>query len=88
MNIIQHAYHGDCNGEIELKIEQQGDELVCLLCDFAEPCDVSTIKPRDLDEIRPGGLGTHFINTIMDDCHYGRLKGRRGNYVRMTRKIG
>ena len=33
--------------------------------------------PRCLDQIKPGGLGTHFINEIMDDVSYctERAKG-------------
>jgi len=86
MNIIQHAYKGDCSGEIILEILNNGGELEFQLRDFAAPVDLARIKPRDLDDLRPGGLGTHFIHEIMDDCVYGHL-GDRGNYLRMKKKI-
>jgi sigma-B regulation protein RsbU (phosphoserine phosphatase) len=88
MNIMQHAYKGDCSGEIVLEITNNGDELEFQLTDFAEPVDCSRIAPRDLDELRPGGLGTHFIREIMDEFVYGHLEGECGNYLRMKKKIG
>lgn len=87
MNIMQHAYMGDRSGEIVLEIESCGAELEVLLTDFARPIDPETIKPRDLDELRPGGLGSYFIREIMDDCVYGQLEGKTGNYLRMRKKI-
>ena len=87
MNIMQHAYKGDSSGEIILEILNNGEELEFHLKDLAAPVDTSNIKPRDLEELRPGGLGTHFIQEIMDDCVYGHLDGGRGNYLLMKKKI-
>lgn len=87
MNIIQHAYKGDASGEIVLEIHNNGDEIEFCLQDFAAPVDCDAIRPRDLDELRPGGLGTHLIREIMDVCEYGHLEGASGNYVRMKKKI-
>ena len=87
MNIIQHAYKGDRSGEIELEIINNEGELVVNLTDFAEPVDTKAIAPRDLDEIRPGGLGTFFIGEIMDSCQYAHLDDKQGNIVTMRKKI-
>ena len=87
MNIMQHAYKGDCSGEIILEILNNGDELEFHLRDFAAPVDPSSIKPRQFDELRPGGLGTYFIQEIMDDCIYGNLDEKEGNFLRMKKKI-
>jgi len=87
MNIIQHAYQGDSEGEIILKVIERGTELEFLLEDFARPVDPDTIKPRELCDLRPNGLGTHFIRCIMDRYDYGARRGHSGNYVRMSRKI-
>ncbi len=88
MNIMQHAYEGDCSGKIVLEINGSAQDVEFVLTDNACPTDTDCIKPRDLDDIRPGGLGTHFIQSIMDSCDYGHLENGRGNYVRMKRKIG
>ena len=87
MNIIEHAYKGDHSGEIVLEINNNEGELEVVLTDFAEPVDLAGIRPRELDELRPGGLGTHFMNEIMDKCAYAHLQGQCGNVLRMTKRL-
>jgi len=87
MNIIQHAYKGDPDGIIELEMRRDGDALEVWLRDHAPAIDTDLIKPRPLEELRPGGLGTFFIREAMDDCTYGNLGACNGNYVRMTKRI-
>jgi anti-sigma B factor antagonist len=87
MNVIQHAYKGNNEGEIILEILNNDGEFEFLLKDFAEPIDCASIKPRALDELRPGGLGTYFIQEIMDNCTYGHLEGAGGNFLRMTKRM-
>lgn len=87
MNIMQHAYHGDRSGEIELEINNNGDELVVRLIDYAAPVDPNRIRPRDVAELRPGGLGTHFMREVMDDCIYGHLEGSAGNILQMRKRL-
>src|SRR5690606_24425563 len=65
-NIIRHAYCGPCESEIALRIEREGDQLHFELRDHAPCIDPSTIKPRDLGETRPGGLGINIIDALMD----------------------
>jgi anti-sigma regulatory factor (Ser/Thr protein kinase) len=83
MNVIQHAYRGSGAGEILLEIFHSGSQIRFRLVDFADPVDLDSIKSRDLNEIRPGGLGVHFISEIMDDFKFGHLEGGRGNYLEM-----
>ncbi len=87
MNIMQHAYKGDPQGEIVLEIRRVGGELEVRLIDYATPVDPKDIKPRPLDELRPGGLGTFFIRELVDDCEYGHLQDEAGNFVCMRKKI-
>ena len=87
MNVIQHAYKGDTTGEIELEILNNGSRLVFRVKDHAAPVDLECVKPRDLGDVRPGGLGTHFIRAIMDECVMGHLEGGAGNYLEMIKKI-
>jgi len=45
-NVIRHAYGGDRIGEVVLRVEREGAELVFSLIDFAEPvCMPSGDKP-------------------------------------------
>ena len=87
MNIIQHAYKGDPNGVIELHVRRDDGMLEVVLRDSAPPVDLDEIRPRPLEDLRPGGLGTFFIRETMDDCTYGNLGGCNGNFVRMTKRI-
>lgn len=87
MNIIQHAYKGDSSGEIVLEIINNGAAIVVQLTDFADPIDTSSVRPRDVKEIRPGGLGTYFIREIMDEFEYGHLDDRGGNVLKMSKKL-
>ncbi|HIJ64040.1 MAG TPA: ATP-binding protein [Rhodospirillaceae bacterium] len=85
-NIIRHAYRGD--GEIVLEIRLAAERrLEILLIDFAAPVDPGRIVPRPLDELRPGGLGTHFIRSVMEEVSYLPPPPGAGNFLRMTRTI-
>ncbi len=86
-NIIRHAYGDTQEGDIILEIRRRGDEIIIFLRDFADPVDVSKIKPRDLDDIRPGGLGTHFIRELMDEVEFLAPPADGGNLMRMIKKI-
>jgi len=86
-NIIRHAYHGDSDNAIELEVERHGDGLVFSLVDQGPAVDPSLVKPRELDDIRPGGLGTHFIRRVMDEVEFCRPASGRGNLLKMVRRI-
>jgi anti-sigma regulatory factor (Ser/Thr protein kinase) len=87
MNIMEHAYKGDRSGEIVLEINDNGGEIEVVLTDFADPVNFEDIQHRDLDDVRPGGLGTFFITEIMDECAYAHLQGHSGNVLRMTKRL-
>ena len=87
MNVIQHAYRGEGTGEIVLEIYHTGLQIRFRLVDHADPVDLDKIKSRDLDDIRPGGLGVHFISEIMDEFKIGHLEGGNGNYLEMYKTI-
>ena len=87
INVIQHAYQGDEQGEIVLEMLNNEGKIHFRLMDYANPIDLDTVKPRDLDDLRPGGLGTYFIDEIMDECDRGHLEEGKGNYLEMIKKI-
>ena len=86
-NIIRHAYLGDPDGEIVVDIRRQGETIEIHLLDFAAPVDVSSSKPRRLDEVKPGGLGTHFIQECVDECGFLTPPDGTGNCLRLVKKI-
>lgn len=68
-NIIRHALAGDPK-PVHLAGELSGSTLKIVLRDYGTPCDPARIKSRDLDEIRPGGLGVHIIHRVFDRVEY------------------
>ena len=86
-NVIRHAYGGSPDGEITLEIRLRGNALIIRLRDFAETIDVSTVKPRDLDDLKPGGLGTHFIREVMDEVAFIQPPSGGGNLLRMVKRL-
>ncbi len=86
-NIIRHGYKGQRNGRIELNIRRSPRALTVELLDFAPPVKQDECKGRKLNELRPGGLGTHFMRTLTDRVQYLRIKAKAGNRLVMTKKL-
>jgi len=86
-NIIRHAYGEKLDGDIIVEIRCDGAEMVVDLRDFADRVDPEKIKPRDLNDIKPGGLGTHFMREVMDSVEYLVPAQGRGNLLRMVKRI-
>lgn len=86
MNVIQHGYEHDPDGEIRLGIFQLEDALVFRLQDDAPCVDKEKVCSRDLEDIRPGGLGVHFIEKIMDESAFLEC-GEQGNLLQMIKYL-
>ena len=87
MNIIQHAYFGQANGKIIIEIFKDSDFFIFHLTDFAPPVDINKCHPRNLDELRPGGLGLHIIRSIMDDMEFLEPPEDAGNLLELKLNI-
>ena len=55
---------------LRVQAEMLPGRLRISIMDFCCPEDVPRIKPRNLKAVRPGGLGTHFVDEIMDSVAY------------------
>jgi anti-sigma regulatory factor (Ser/Thr protein kinase) len=67
-NIVKHAYSGQPTGDtMKVDIKFNGKQLIVELFDKGSPAIPQNIKPRKLDDIKAGGLGTFFIGQIMDE---------------------
>lgn len=86
-NVIRHAYGGPCQARIELRLSQEGPELRFELRDYAPCVDPAKVRPRDLDECRPGGLGINFIDTLMDSWSLQPLPEGGGNLLLMKKRL-
>ena len=61
--------------------------MVFRLRDYAKPTNADAVEPRDLDDIRPGGLGVHFIRSLMDECGFLDTPEGGGNLFEMKKLI-
>ena len=88
-NIVKHAYNGGPHTDkMRVRISLNNDDLQIDLFDKGKPAIPENIKPRALDDIKPGGLGTFFIGQIMDQVVF-KTKKEEGwvNHLVLTKKI-
>lgn len=69
-NIIKYAYGGDHTKTINMEVDIRAGEMEIRLTDKGRRIDASKITPRRLEDVRPGGLGTHFIGSVFDSVQY------------------
>lgn len=72
-NVIRHGYEGDADGRIWIAIgvvEADTPRMRIEIEDEGRQVDPETIASRDLEEIRPGGLGVHIMREITDSCTF------------------
>lgn len=90
-NIIRHGYDKAFDRPIWLgisPISASSDSIggiVIIIEDEAKQVDPSRMKGRDLADIRPGGLGVHIIQEIMDEVRYEK-RPKRGMRLVMTKR--
>ena len=58
--------------------------MIFELLDHAPPIDVSRVKSRPLEDIRPGGIGVHFIEQLMDEMVFCAPPEGYGNQLYMS----
>ena len=68
-NIIRHAYQGQ-PGKMTISVSASGDKIEIVLEDQGIKFDPTQVPSPELPRHKPGGLGVHFIRTIMDEMVY------------------
>ena len=88
-NVITHGYERRSDGPVWINLWSQDTEpagIRIVIEDLANQVDPDSIQPRDLDDIRPGGLGVHIIREVMDEVRYER-RSDRGMRLTMTKHL-
>ncbi|HUU12430.1 MAG TPA: ATP-binding protein [Terriglobia bacterium] len=83
-NVIRHAYDNRPDARFSLEVKSFPDRIEFVLEDDGRKVKPEAIRPRSLDDVRPGGLGTYFIRCFMDESSYdSTFTG--GNRLRMVK---
>ncbi len=85
-NVIEHGYRGQPGRFIRIEVARQSNQLIFIIDDDAPRVNPDKIAPRPLSELRPGGLGVHFMRALMNDVAY-EPRESGGNRLRMTREL-
>ncbi|MFQ5450644.1 MAG: ATP-binding protein [Nitrospinaceae bacterium] len=85
-NIIKYSYEGNKDQTIEISYTLKGDFFEVKIRDYGKQCDTKNFKPRSLQNVQPGGLGTYFINEIMDEVSYCTNR-ERGTLLTMCKHL-
>ena len=87
-NIVKHAYSGQPTDDLlKVKISFKDNDLSMELFDKGKPVVPANIKPRNLEDIKAGGLGTFFIGQIMDEVVFKTTKVDWVNHLVLTKKF-
>jgi serine/threonine-protein kinase RsbW len=92
-NIIRHAYDGRPRKPIELlcrRLQNRAGNknragLEIVLVDHGAAADRKKLCGRSLDDVRPGGLGMHFIEDAVDVMQY--TSHGRENRLRLVKYL-
>ena len=71
---------------LALEVHPFADRLEFVLEDWGPKVREDLIRPRHLDDVRPGGLGTFFIASFMDEFAYDR-QCPEGNRLRLIKRL-
>ena len=88
-NIVKHAYKDFPNTEdrMAVSISCENNVLEISFFDKGKPVEKSKVKHRAIDDVKPGGLGTFFIQQIMDSIHFQEGKEPWINHLVLTKNL-
>lgn len=89
-NAIRHAYGGRRDGCVELTLRAESDYLEFQVSDQGLPCPPERatrreLRPPNIDDLQPGGLGIQLIHEVFDEVDFCPGEGG-GNCVTMKLK--
>jgi len=79
-NILENGFVDERPHRIDVTLAVERDRLTAEVEDDCAPFDPFTVPPPDvgssLMDRRVGGLGVHFVRSLMNDVRYARVDGR------------
>ena len=88
-NIVKHAYKNDpkTDDKMVVQISCKDNKLQIGFYDMGTPVDPGKVKHREIDNVKPGGLGTFFIQQIMDAVEFKDGKKPWINHLVLTKQL-
>ncbi len=86
-NVIRHCYKDNPDLRIDLCLTLSGDRLEIRIDDYGRFVDPARFKGRALEDVRPGGLGVHFMRRVMDVVRYEK-NAWGGTALTMVKVLG
>tara|TARA_A100001011_G_C14217265_1_gene802626 strand:+ start:874 stop:1302 length:429 start_codon:yes stop_codon:yes gene_type:complete len=87
-NIVKHAYKDqETDDRMEIKISLNDSELEIGFFDKGRLVEKDNVRHRKIDDVKPGGLGTFFIQEIMDAVVFKEGDKPWINHLVLTKKI-
>lgn len=88
-NIVKHAYKDfpDTEDRMAVSISCENNKLEISFFDKGKPVEKSKVKHRAIDDVKPGGLGTFFIQQIMDSIQFQEGKEPWINHLVLTKNL-
>ena len=88
-NIVKHAYKDkpDVNEIMVVEISLVNNEMKIAFYDMGTPVDPKKVKHREIDNVKPGGLGTFFMQEIMDAVEFKEGKKPWINHLVLTKQL-
>tara|TARA_B100001248_G_C27260499_1_gene398214 strand:+ start:339 stop:770 length:432 start_codon:yes stop_codon:yes gene_type:complete len=88
-NIVKHAFKNAANANelMVVQISCENNKLQIAFYDRGTPVDPNKVKHREIDNVKPGGLGTFFIQEIMDAVEFKDGKKPWINHLVLTKQL-
>jgi serine/threonine-protein kinase RsbW len=96
-NVIEHAYGGEGRGQIQVSWQCVGASFIITIRDNGRSFDPSAVPkpslpelakdgaPANIDDIKVGGLGIHFMEQLMDEVNFS-FDDSTGNTLILVKK--
>ena len=88
-NIVKHAFKNAAspNELMVVQISCENNKLQIAFYDRGTPVDPKKVKHREIDNVKPGGLGTFFIQEIMDAVEFKDGNKPWINHLVLTKQL-
>jgi serine/threonine-protein kinase RsbW len=88
-NVIEHAYMGITDGQLEIRAGVKDETITIILRDTGKPFDTASVRQpnlkADLSQRQVGGLGIYLMRKLMDEVRY-EIQDKGGNLLTLIKR--